>query len=192
MFRNPWTLLWLVPAIGGTVLLHAWAATRRRRLSATFGEPATIARLTPAETPARRRLKAALQIAAAALILIALAGPQWGVELLATRSEARQVFILVDTSLSMTAQDVEPTRLEKAKRELSLLLDTFKGERVGVIAFAGNAAILCPLTQDADAAKQILSSISVGSIPEPGTAIGTAVRLGVESLSQMLRFFPCR
>ncbi len=184
MFRNPWTLLWLVPAIGGTVLLHAWAATRRRRLSATFGEPATIARLTPAETPARRRLKAALQIAAAALILIALAGPQWGVELLATRSEARQVFILVDTSLSMTAQDVEPTRLEKAKRELSLLLDTFKGERVGVIAFAGNAAILCPLTQDADAAKQILSSISVGSIPEPGTAIGTAVRLGVESLGR--------
>ncbi len=184
MFRNPWTLLWLLPVLGGAALLHAWAAARRKGLTALFGAPATIDRLIPQETQQRRRWKAALQLAALALLVIALAGPQWGVELLTTRSEARQIFVLVDTSLSMTAADVEPSRMEKAKRELALLLDALKGERVGVIAFAGNAAVMCPLTQDVDAAKQILASIGVGSIPQPGTAIGSAVRLGLESLGQ--------
>ena len=119
-----------------------------------------------------------------ALVFAALAGPQWGVELAATRSDVRQVFIAVDTSLSMTAEDVSPNRLEKAKRELAQLLDALQGDRVGVIAFAGEAGILCPLTTDVEAAKQILSGVSVNSMPVPGTAIGTAARLAAGVLQR--------
>jgi Ca-activated chloride channel family protein len=184
MFRNPWYLLWLVPAVGAAAALHLWAARRRRELARSLGEPDTIARLVPPETGARRRLQAVLLLSGLTLVFAALAGPQWGVELVATRSDLRQVFIALDTSLSMTAEDVSPNRLEKAKRELAGLLDALKGERVGVIAFAGDAGILCPLTSDVEAAKQILAGVSVGSMPKPGTAVGTALRLAVGTLQR--------
>ncbi|MFA6004248.1 MAG: VWA domain-containing protein [Elusimicrobiota bacterium] len=184
MFRNPIYLLWMLPAASAVFLLHFWADARRRKITARLGDPATIARLVPEGAAQSRRIQTWLQTAATALLFAALAGPQWGVELTTTRSDARQVFIAVDTSLSMTAEDVPPSRLEKAKRELSLLLDSLPGDRVGVIAFAGNAGILCPLTTDIAAAKQILASLSVGSIPEPGTAIGSAVRLAASVLQR--------
>ncbi len=184
MFKNPIYLLWLVLAVGFAALLRARAASRRRRLTRILGEPATLTRLVPSETAGRRRLKSALLLSALALLFAALAGPQWGVELVPARSDSRQVFIAVDTSLSMTAEDVPPNRLEKAKRELSLLLASLQGNRVGVLAFAGEAGILCPLTTDIPAAKQILSGLSTASIPVPGTAIGTAMRLAVSSLQR--------
>jgi len=184
MFRNPLYLVWLLPAAAAAAALHAWAAARRRGLAALLGDPATLARLVPPETAARRRLKAVLELGGLALVFVALAGPQWGVELVATRSDARQVFVAVDASLSMTAEDASPNRLEKAKRELALLLDSLQGDRVGVIAFAGDAGILCPITGDVEAAKQILAGLSAGSIPVPGTAIGTAVRLAVSVLQR--------
>jgi Ca-activated chloride channel family protein len=184
MLRNPSYLLWMVLAVGAAAALHYWAAARRREIAKSLGEPGMISRLTPLETAARRRLKAALLLSGLAFVFAALAGPQWGVELVTTSSDARQVFIAVDTSLSMTAEDVSPNRLEKAKRELAQLLAALKGDRVGVIAFAGDAGILCPLTTDVEAAKQILSGVTIGSIPVPGTAIGTAVRLATSALQR--------
>jgi Ca-activated chloride channel family protein len=171
-------------AVAAAAALHSWAAARRRAIAKDLGNPEMLSRLVPSETAARRRLKAALLLSGLALVFVALAGPQWGVELVTTRSDLRQVFIVVDTSLSMTAEDVSPNRLEKAKRELAQLLTALKGDRVGVIAFAGDAGILCPLTTDVEAAKQILSGVAVGSIPVPGTAIGTAVRLATSALQR--------
>jgi Ca-activated chloride channel family protein len=173
-------------AVGAAAALHFWAAARRREIAARLGDPGMLSRMIPAEAAARRKLKAALLLAGLALVFLALAGPQWGVELVTTRSDVRQVLIAVDTSLSMTAEDVSPNRLEKAKRELAQLLASLQGDRVGVIAFAGDAGVLCPLTTDVEAAKQILSAVSVGSIPVPGTAIGTAVRLA----SSLLQRYP--
>ncbi|MBI5238838.1 MAG: VWA domain-containing protein [Elusimicrobia bacterium] len=184
MFRNPLYLMWLAVAAGAAAALHLWAARRRRELARSLGDPETIARLLPPEAGPRRRLKAALLLCGLALAFAALAGPQWGVELVATRSDMRQVFVAVDTSLSMTAEDASPNRLEKAKRELSGLLDALQGERVGVIAFAGDAGILCPLTSDVAAAKQILAGVSADAIPVPGTAVGTAVRLAAGTLQR--------
>jgi len=184
MLRNPLYLLGLVLAVATAACLHFWAAARRRGIAKDLGDPGMLARMVPPEIEARRRLKAALLLSGLALVFLALAGPQWGVELLTTRSDARQVFIAVDTSLSMTAEDVSPNRLEKAKRELAQLLAALKGDRVGVIAFAGEAGILCPLTTDVEAAKQILAGVSPGSIPVPGTAIGTAVRLAAGVLQR--------
>ncbi len=183
MFRNPAQLSWLIAAAAAALLIAA-GAWRRRKLSALMGDPATLARLIPPETKARRRLKAVLLVSGLFCLALALAGPQWGVELVATSGASREVVIAVDTSLSMLTEDVKPSRLEKAKQELSLLLDQLRGDRVGVIAFAGEAAVVCPLTSDIDAAKQLLRSIDTSTIPTPGTGIGKAIRLAVQSLSR--------
>ncbi len=184
MFRSPAYLLWMLPAIALAGACILWAANRRMKLSRLFGQLPTLARLTRSETPRRRKFKAALEIAALSLLFLTLAGPQWGVEIVPTLSKTHQVVIAVDLSLSMLAPDIRPTRLEKAKSELSLLLDHFKGNRVGVVAFAGDAAVLCPVTTDVEAAKQVLGSLEVGAIPRPGTAIGKAIRRATGMLSR--------
>jgi Ca-activated chloride channel family protein len=176
MFRAP---LWLavgVAALAAAWGLLLWADARRRRVAAALGTGPALARSAEAAA-ARRRWAMALRLAAVALIFAALAGPQWGVELIETRGSARQVVVAVDVSLSMRTPDVKPNRLERAKAALALLLDQMKGDRVGVVAFAGDAQVVCPLTSDVDAAKELLAALDVGAVPVPGTSIGTAVRV---------------
>ncbi len=184
MFKDPIALAWMLPALLALGLLAALGSRRRAGLTSLFGDPRTLSRLLPPERGPRRSLKSLLQAASLALLFIALAGPQWGVEMVATQAKTHQAFLAVDTSLSMNAEDVKPTRLEKAKRELSLLLEELRGNRVGVIAFAGEAAVVCPLTMDVEAARQILRSLEPGMVPVPGTAIGKAVRLSARSLQR--------
>ena len=179
MFHAPYWLalsLLLLPAAWG---LQAWARARRARVAEALGKIATLARVSE---PARRY--EGLRLAALALLLLALAGPQFGVELVETRTDARQAVIAVDVSLSMMTPDVRPTRLERAKSSLSLLIEQLRGERIGVVAFAGEAQTICPLTQDADAAKQLLGALEVGAIPTPGTSVGGALRASVAMLGR--------
>jgi Ca-activated chloride channel homolog len=176
MFRSPLWLAAAVPLLGAAWAMLAWGAERRRRVGAALGRDAVLSRASE-DAAARRRRGAALRLSALALMLLALAGPQWGIELVETRGSARQVVVAVDVSLSMQTQDVKPSRLERAKASLSLLLDQLKGDRVGVVAFAGDAQVICPLTSDVDAAKELLGALEVGAIPTPGTSIGGALRL---------------
>jgi Ca-activated chloride channel family protein len=183
MLRDPRWLLAGLPALGAAWALLAWAAARRRGVSDALGRALILARVTE-DAAARRRLANGLRLAALALIFVALAGPQWGVDLVRTNASARQVVVAIDVSLSMRTPDVKPTRLERAKASLSLLLDQLRGDRVGVVAFAGDAQIVCPLTSDVDAAKELLSALDVGAVPVPGTAIGTALRLATSMLAK--------
>ncbi|MDE2293255.1 MAG: VWA domain-containing protein, partial [Elusimicrobia bacterium] len=100
-----------------------------------------------------RRRKYALRAAALTLLLVALAGPQWGVELQQSKVKTIQAVIAVDLSKSMLTEDVKPSRLERAKGALSLVLDGLGGARVGVVAFAGDAFVQCPMTTDLAAAR---------------------------------------
>lgn len=184
MFRDP---LYLIGVVLGPLAVLAAAAlgeARRAQLTALFGLPATLSRLMPAEAAARRRLKLGLRAAGVGLLFLALAGPQWGVELVPTQSKTRHVMIAIDTSLSMLTEDVHPSRMEKAKEDMSLLLDQLKGDQVGVIAFAGEPAIVCPVTSDLDAARQLLQEIAPGIVPVPGTGIGKAIRLATTALGR--------
>ena len=174
MFRySAWLAAGLLILPGAWALLH-WAEIRRRRVSAAMGRSIVGA----------RRNVSVIRLAGLALILIALAGPQFGIELVETRSDARQAVIAVDVSLSMLTPDVKPNRLDRAKSSLSLLIDQLRGERIGVVAFAGDAQIVCPLTQDADAAKQLLGALEIGAVPTPGTALGSALRTSVALLGR--------
>ncbi len=176
-------LLAALPALAAAWSLAAWAASRRAAVSRAFGRADTVARCAD-DAAAARALKTRLRLGALALLFLALAGPRWGVELVETRADARQVVVAVDVSLSMQARDVKPSRLERAKDALSLLLDQLKGERVGVVAFAGEAQVVCPVTSDIEAAKQLLTALEPGAIAVPGSAVGSAVRLGASMLGR--------
>ncbi len=184
LFRTPWLLSALLPTLLGAWALARWSARRRNRLLQSFGDPRTLSRLSPSDAEPRRRIKFGLQCAAVSLILVALAGPQWGIELVTSEAMGVQVFVALDTSLSMLAEDLKPNRFEKAKSEMSQILSGLKGQRVGIIAFSGKARVQCPLTTDIDAARSILGWMQVGMIPQSGTAIAEALETATALLSR--------
>lgn len=184
LFQKPLYLLWLALLLGSAAALHFWAQRRRARALAAFGLPVTVGRLFSARAVERRGMKALLQLAAACLLFAALAGPQWGVELVTQEAQGIQALLAVDVSLSMQAEDAKPSRIAKAKSELLQLLDGLKGERIGLVAFAGAAHVVCPLTTDVDAAKSLLDTLQVGMVPQPGTAVGDVLRLGARLLGR--------
>ena len=120
-------------------------------------------------------------VLAFAFLILSLARPQIGTKLTMTKRRGVDVMIAIDTSLSMLTQDIKPDRLEKAKLEIASLIDKLKGDRVGIMTFAGDSFVQCPLTLDYDAAKMFLSIIKVGMMPKPGTAIGDAIRTATGS-----------
>lgn len=182
MFKNPGYLPWMAAALSALILAHWRGAHQRQAVTAKMGQRQTLWRLMPDDFFALRRAKSWLQAVGLSLIFISLAGPQWGVELISPTGRTHQVLVAVDVSLSMTAEDVKPTRLEKAKEEFSLLLEQLKGSRVGVMAFAGEAAVLCPLTTDVDAARAVLRVLQPGAVAVPGTAVGKAINAAASAL----------
>lgn len=183
LFRHPWMLLWAALAAGAAAALEAWAEGRRRRLCDAFAKDPSLSRIFPAGALKARRLKHGLEIGALALLLLALAGPQWGVELVASHARGTQVVVALDVSLSMLAEDVKPNRMEKAKRALSTLIDGLRGERAALVAFAGEAHIQCPLTTDVEALGGFLHRTRAGMVPQPGTEIAKALALSARLLA---------
>jgi Ca-activated chloride channel family protein len=113
-----------------------------------------------------------------------LANPQIGSKIEEVKQVGIDVYILLDVSLSMKAEDIKPSRLEKAKHEISKLIQELKGDRIGLIVFSGKAFIQFPLTTDYSAASLFLSAVSVKSVPQPGTAIGPAIQLALNSFKK--------
>lgn len=114
-------------------------------------------------------------------LILAAANPQVGTKLQEVKQTGIDVFILLDVSRSMTAEDIKPNRLEKAKYQISNLIQKLQGDRIGLIIFAGKAYVQFPLTTDYSAASLFLSAVDVNSVPYPGTAINSAINLAVES-----------
>lgn len=180
-FAYPALLAWLL-APAAIVLLSLWAAKRRKRSLAAWGDAAGVQRLLPPGLVRRRRWIAACRTAGLLLMAIALAGPLIGAKLVEFHQKGLDVFIALDTSLSMQAQDFPPNRMAHAKLLFGELIERLAGSRVGVVAFAGKASVMCPLTIDTNAARQILDTIDVGTVPLPGTAIGDAIRVAIRGL----------
>ncbi|MDD2772826.1 MAG: VWA domain-containing protein [Elusimicrobiales bacterium] len=184
LFSHPLTVAWGLLGVAAAVAAHLFSRARRAALLAALGRTQTLARLIPGEAAARRALKAWLFISALAAAFIALAGPQWGVEFSQSAAGAGQLVVAVDTSWSMLARDVKPSRMENAKLMLKLLIDQTGGYRMGIIAFSGQAYVQCPLTTDPDALKYFLSSVRAGMLPQPGTSLASAVSLADSMLGR--------
>jgi len=148
---------------------------------ALFAEHSTMVRLLRGVSRERRRFKACLVVAAVLFAGMALTGPRWGFHWEEVTGRGVDIFIAVDVSKSMLAEDVQPNRLERAKRKIVDMLRLFEGDRVGLIAFAGRSFVQCPLTLDYGTVLQLLATLDTEAISVPGTALGDAVDQAVEA-----------
>ena len=115
LFRGPWMLLWIPIFLIAAVLLHLWACRRKTYWLAVLGRIETLARLYPAQASKRRRVQFLLSVCGISLLFFALAGPQWGIELVSSRASGLQVVVVIDTSLSMLTEDVAPNRMGRRR-----------------------------------------------------------------------------
>jgi len=163
--------LWLV--------FHAWSLKRKRRAAASFGDVALVSRLSPMTSTVRDRVKAWLFAASLFFLVLALARPQWGRGEQEVFAHGVDVFLVLDTSFSMDATDIAPSRMERARYIASQLMERLQGNRIGVIAFSGAAFVQCPLTLDYGAARIFLDTVTTGIIPEPGTNLVQAIEAAI-------------
>jgi len=130
------------------------------------------------------RLRSRIIILGIIFILLASAGPQIGMKLTELTRQGVDIFILLDTSTSMNAEDVKPSRMEKAKYELGRLLNNLEGDRAGLIAFAGSAHLHCPLTEDYSASRLFLNMMDTGLITTQGTDLAAAIQLALDHIEE--------
>jgi Ca-activated chloride channel family protein len=179
-FGNPvsfWLLL-LVPALA---VLLVWGFRARRRALARFATPPLADRLADSVRPVARRWKAILTVAAVLLTVLALTQPRWGFEWREVKRNGVDIAVLLDVSKSMLTEDVRPNRLAQAKYAVQDLLEKLRGDRIGLIAFAGVAFVQCPLTVDYEAFRLTLKDADPRIIPRGGTAIGVAIRTALKA-----------
>jgi Ca-activated chloride channel family protein len=165
-------LFWLIPALG---LFLAWSLRNRRRRLEILISPALAPKLTREFSRGKAVVRALLLLGCFVFMILALSRPQWGLKLETVRRHGVDILVALDTSYSMNAEDVSPTRMAKAKGEIRSLLGRLKGDRIGLISFAGSAIVQCPLTLDYGAISLFLDVASTESIPDPGTSLAAAI-----------------
>jgi len=175
MFAQPRVLLLLL-LLPPLALLLGLVRVRRRRLLARFGREDLVARLVAAPGAGRWALRVALILLAAAFLILTLARPRWGRKVEEVHRQGVDVIVAIDVSASMLAEAVQPSRLARAREEVASLIDALGGDRVGLVAFAGDSYVACPLTLDYSAAKIFLDVLDPSLIPLPGTAVASAIR----------------
>ena len=180
MFRfGAESLLYAYLLLPGLAALEWWAAARRRRALDRFGERGRIDRLT--SVASRRRIgRAVLRLVAVALLATALARPQFGDRVETVRRAGQDVVVALDLSASMEAGDVAPSRLAAARLAVGRLIERFDGDRIGLVAFAGEAFVQSPLTLDYAAATLFLNAMEPDLVPVPGTDLGRAIEVALD------------
>jgi len=183
LFRYPLALVWLSAGFA-LLLLFRYKAEEARQAAARLIFGASFDRLTAGPPSARRRLRGILFITATGLAALAAAGPQWGAELSPVTDLKGNIVIAVDVSLSMGARDLKPNRLANARLLLGAIAEKFSDYRIGVVAFAGDAYVQCPLTTDLDAITYFSSSMIPGMLPSQGTDFSIAIDTVLNMLSR--------
>ena len=179
-FGNP-TSFWLLGLAPVLAVFLVWAFRARRRALARFASQPLLQRLAESVRPMARRWKAALIVMVVTLAALALTQPRWGFEWREVKHKGVDVFVLLDVSKSMLTEDVRPNRLTQAKYAVQDLLEKLRGDRIGLVAFAGTAFVQCPLTVDYEAFRLTLKDADPRIIPRGGTAIGTAIRTALKA-----------
>lgn len=165
--------LWAVPVL---ILLYWLFSRNRKRLLEKFASKELHKILFPSASKIKNWVKFSLICFSILLLIVAAANPQIGTRMEEVKQSGIDVFILLDVSLSMNAEDIKPNRLEKAKHQISNLIRKLRGDRIGLIVFSGAAYIQFPLTTDYSAANLFLAAVDVNTVPQPGTAIGAAIQ----------------
>ena len=174
--------LWLLLVVAVLGLLWGYSLWRNRRRLASWADSPMFPRLIPDRSGWRPAFKMALTLVGLSLLVVALANPQFGTRIEKGKRAGSDVAICLDLSNSMMAEDIQPNRLERSKRVVANLLNSFTGDRVSLVAFAGTSFIQMPLTGDYSAAKLFLDDMDCSMITEQGTAIGDAIEKAMQTL----------
>ena len=174
-FQSPIWLYIGIFALAALVGLGLYSRGQKRKMLAKFASPRLIAELTRTVSRPKTAVKNALVFFAVAAVFAALARPQWGYRWEEAKSRGIDIIFAIDTSKSMLAEDVKPDRLERAKLSVLDLIDVLKGDRIGIVAFSGQAFLQCPLTLDYDAFRMSLEALDTDIIRRGGTNISAAI-----------------
>ena len=174
-FANPYllNLLWaLIPVFG----IMVYGIRKRKKILFGFAKADMVSLLIPGFDPKRRWVKAGLITIGFGFAIVALAEPQLGYKWEKTTQKGVDIMIALDCSKSMLAQDINPNRLERAKREIIDLLHMMRSDRAGLVAFSGRAILQCPLTLDHEAFNVFLKVLEPGFLPVGGTNLAAAIK----------------
>ena len=173
-------LLLLIPVF---IIVQTVVLRFRRKRMEKFGDEALVKKLMPSYSRAKVWLRLSFFLLAFFFFVIGISRPQMGAILKEHKTRGAEVMIVLDVSNSMLAEDYSPNRLERAKLAISRVVDKLRDDRIGLVVFAGNSFVQLPITTDYVSAKMFLSSISTGSVPIQGTAIGEAIGTALRSFS---------
>lgn len=173
-------LLFIIPVI--LVPAYTWCFWRKAKTLRILASNEMLKKINTSVSLKKQIFKALLLIAAFISIVAALTEPKWNPKSQQIKRKGRDIAILLDTSRSMLAEDIKPSRLERSKIAISDLLETLKGDRVAILTFAGNSTIKCPLTQDYSFIRMVLADISTESTSRGGTMIGDAIRKATQEV----------
>ena len=167
-------LLLLVPL---AIVIYNYACYRRKRNIKRYGDPELTARLIPSYSSTRSRVIFWISLLAMALIIFALARPRYGKGKTTVTTRGVEMVVALDISNSMLADDIQPNRLEKAKRLIKRLAEQLKGNKIALVVFAGDAFVQLPITDDYISIEMFLESISTNLVSRQGTDIAAAINM---------------
>lgn len=174
-------LLLLIPAL---IAFIVWRERIRQHIIRLMGDGDLVHHLFPRMIFTRRIWKSALWLVTLSALLIALARPVWGADISVVETQGVSIMFVLDVSNSMNAQDILPSRLERAKLSLQEMFQGLTGNEMGLILFAGSAFVQFPLTTDTASAQTFLNAASSGSISQQGTDIAAALNLAMDSFDE--------
>jgi len=172
-----WLMLCIPLLVGIFILAHQWKQAALSR----FASLALMKRLTPEKILQRQVVRWVLFLAFVFFAVLALTRPRFGVKMEMVERKGVDIIVALDISKSMLAEDVAPDRLDRAKFETEKFIDLLKGDRVGIIVFAGESFVQCPLTLDYGAAKMFLDAVNTDWVQTPGTAIADAINQAIDA-----------
>lgn len=179
-FTRLWVLhlLWLVPVLIFVQIVHI---RKKNRVMAMFADHDLLLRLTEENKKGLLFLKGFLLVCSLTCMIFALSGPRWGSHYEEAIQKGVDIMIELDVSRSMLSEDIRPSRLERAKREIIDFLRVVEGDRVGLVVFAGRAFVQCPLTLDYAALEMFVNAITPDLVPVQGTDLGAAIDTGISA-----------
>lgn len=177
-FAEP-MFLWGLLTLPLFALLFVYAYHRRKKLAARFVSLSMLPKLSTSVSPWRRLAKVTILLFAIAFLFVALARPQWGRKMEHIERRGLDLVLLQDISLSMLAEDIKPNRLTRSRHEISAFLESLSGDRVGLVAFSGEAQVMVPLTLDYGTVQMMLKELTPGWLM-PGTNLEKAIRKGID------------
>jgi Ca-activated chloride channel family protein len=172
--RNYLYLLFILPVVAVLFLINLYWKRKKQR---EFGDLEVIKRLSPERSVFKPFLKLGVMLLALAMLVIGLVNPKIGTKVETVKREGIDIVFAMDVSKSMLCEDVAPSRLEKSKQIVSQIINQLGSDRIGIVAYAGSAFPVLPITTDYSVAKMFLQSMGPGMVSSQGTSLDEAIKL---------------